>query len=156
MRLFLHPPCLQPGAYRFTVGMQDIHASLEADGEQLLGWRAGLHYRYMVNELRLQFCRAAGLPRAFCCQLVCPSSGLCWPLYAIAQCQRAAHFALCPTPTQAPLCTAALATEPSPSLHWWCCGSATRSARAATDGRRWVGGQASMRELERGTERANV
>lgn len=43
MRLFPRPPCLQPGAYRFTVGMQDIHASLEADGEQLLGWLAGLH-----------------------------------------------------------------------------------------------------------------
>jgi hypothetical protein len=26
---------LQPGAYRFTVGMQDIHAALEEDGEPL-------------------------------------------------------------------------------------------------------------------------
>lgn len=53
-------------------------------------------------------------------------------------------------PPQEPLCTPAHATEPSPSLRWWCCGSATRSARAATDGRRWV------RSLDVGSADAGV
>lgn len=53
---------MRPGAYRFTVGMQDIHASLEADGTIVYG---GTRYR-AISKFALVVLRERNPQRQSC------------------------------------------------------------------------------------------